>query len=113
MYYNIKTEQLVVHRKTLIGADTFATVLTGLAGYATYEVRMSAYTKTGEGKKTDPEEFTTPDGSKFVYLHILTLFNGYVFLVCLTKSFIKVFVRRTRMISEPMLGHDPLSVLNL
>ena len=53
----------MVQRKPIIGGDTYFTVLTGLAGYATYEVRMSAYTKTGEGKKTDPVEFTTPDGS--------------------------------------------------
>ena len=65
IYYNIKTEQLVVQRKPIIGGDTYFTVLTGLAGYARYEVRMSAYTKTGEGKKTDPVEFVTPDGSKF------------------------------------------------
>ena len=42
-----------------------ASVLTGLAGYATYQIRMSAYTKTGEGKKTDPVEVITPDGSKW------------------------------------------------
>lgn len=52
-----------MHRKTIIGGNTLATVLTGLAGYARYEVRIAAYTKSGEGKKTDPEEFVTPDGS--------------------------------------------------
>lgn len=54
-----------MHRKTIIGGNRFLSVLTGLAGYARYEVRMSAYTKTGEGKKTDPVEFITPDGSMF------------------------------------------------
>ena len=54
-----------MHRKVIIGGDTYLTVLTGLAGYARYEVRISAYTKSGEGKKTDPVEFVTPDGGMF------------------------------------------------
>ncbi|XP_065066493.1 protein sidekick-2-like isoform X2 [Rhopilema esculentum] len=62
IYYNIRTEPLVVNRKPIIGGNTMASVLTGLAGYATYQIRMSAYTKTGEGKKTDPVEVITPDG---------------------------------------------------
>ena len=68
IYYNIRSQPAVVHFKHVQGGNVRASILIGLAGYETYQIRMSAFTKSGEGKRTDPVEVVTPDGGEFPFL---------------------------------------------
>eukprot|EP00794_Sanderia_malayensis_P008937 gene8937-9890_t len=61
IFYNIKTSPVVL-TKHISSEKTRMSLLTELFGYSTYEVRMLAYTKTGDGKKTDPVQVITPEG---------------------------------------------------
>ncbi len=69
----------VVFTKQVSDEKTRTTLLTGLAGYETYQIRMLAYTKSGDGGKSAFVEVITPEGSKklfLMYLLVLFLFPG-------------------------------------